>query len=158
MIRDHLVKEKDLKKKSRLLIKLSPSLGSINQAISSEYQEWFFGKRSLLPSVGACRLYVGKPSMVLRRLTWKWWFKEHLRCLVEANQKGWSRKASNTQKKKQFMKIQVVFTLIVLSCKHWSKEEASQPWLKKVHLIISGSKFIWVKNGLYLWWLVFTKL
>ena len=51
---------------------LSPSLGSINQAISSEYQEWFFRERSLLPSVGACRLYVGKPSVVLRRLTWKW--------------------------------------------------------------------------------------
>jgi hypothetical protein len=55
-----------------LLIMLSPSLGSINQVISSEYQGWFLGERSLLPSVGACRLWVGKPSGVLGRLTWKW--------------------------------------------------------------------------------------
>jgi uncharacterized protein (UPF0335 family) len=27
---------------------------------------------------------VGKPSVVLGRLTWKWLSKEHLRCLVEA--------------------------------------------------------------------------
>ena len=33
------VERKRLKKESRLLIKLSPSLGSINQVISSEYQE-----------------------------------------------------------------------------------------------------------------------
>ena len=64
-------KEKDLKKESMLLTKLSPSLGSINQIISSEYQGWSFGERSLLPNVGACRLCVGKPSVVLRRLTWK---------------------------------------------------------------------------------------
>ena len=32
-------KEKDLKKESMLLTKLSPSLGSINQVILSEYQE-----------------------------------------------------------------------------------------------------------------------
>ena len=50
------VKRKWLKKDSWLLIKLSPSLGSINQVISSECQEWFFGEMSLLPSVGACRL------------------------------------------------------------------------------------------------------
>jgi hypothetical protein len=31
-------KEKDLKKDSRLFIKLSPSLGSINKFISSEYK------------------------------------------------------------------------------------------------------------------------
>ena len=48
------VEKKDLKKESRLLIKLSLSLGSINQVILSECQEWFFGERSLLPSVGAC--------------------------------------------------------------------------------------------------------
>ena len=49
MIGDHLVERKGLKqvekkKDSRLLIKLSPSLGSINQVISSECQEWFFGE------------------------------------------------------------------------------------------------------------------
>ena len=48
---------KDLKKESRLLIKLSLSLGSINQVILSECQEWFFGERSLLPK---CR---GLPPM-----------------------------------------------------------------------------------------------
>ena len=80
MIEDHLVERKGLKQierkglkeEIRLLIKLSPSLESINQVISSEYQEWFFGKMSVLPSVGACRLCIGKPSVVLRRLTWKW--------------------------------------------------------------------------------------
>ena len=50
MIGDYLVerkglkqveRKKDLKKESRLLIKLSPSLGSINQVISSDCQEWF---------------------------------------------------------------------------------------------------------------------
>ena len=35
------VERKGLKKNSWLLIKLSPSLGSINQVISSECQEWF---------------------------------------------------------------------------------------------------------------------
>ena len=43
-----------------------------------------------------------------------------------SNQKGWSRKASNTQKRASHDNS-MVFTLIVLSCKHWSKEEASQP-------------------------------
>ena len=33
--------ENDLKKESRLLIKLSSSLGSIIQVISSECQQWF---------------------------------------------------------------------------------------------------------------------
>jgi hypothetical protein len=56
LVEDHLVEKKDLKKDSRLIIKISPSLGSINQDISSGYQEWFFRERSLLPSVGACRL------------------------------------------------------------------------------------------------------
>jgi hypothetical protein len=28
----------------------------------------------------------------------------------------------------------------------WGKDEASQPQLKIVHLIISGSQIIWVKN------------
>ena len=64
MIGDHLVERKELKqvekknlkKDSWLLIKLSPSPGSINHDISSECQEWFFGEMSLLPSVGACSL------------------------------------------------------------------------------------------------------
>ena len=75
-IGDHLVERKwlkqvernDLNKNSRLLSKLSASLGSINQVISSEYQEWFFGEMSLFPIVGAYCLCVGKPSVVLGRL------------------------------------------------------------------------------------------
>jgi hypothetical protein len=44
-------------------------------------------ERTLLPSVGACHLYVDKPRVVLGRLTWKWWSEGHLRCLVEANKR-----------------------------------------------------------------------
>ena len=32
------------------------SMDQSNKVISSEYQEWFFGEMSLLPSVGACCL------------------------------------------------------------------------------------------------------
>ena len=35
------LEKKDLNKDSRLFIKLSPSLGSINQVISSKCQGWF---------------------------------------------------------------------------------------------------------------------
>jgi hypothetical protein len=34
-------------------------LDQSNKAFSSECQDWFFGERSLLSSVGACRLCVG---------------------------------------------------------------------------------------------------
>ena len=107
LVEDHLVERKRLKEegfkvthqiKSITWIKLSLSLGSINKFISSECQEWFFGERSLLPSVGAYRLCVGKPSVVLERLTWKWWSEGHLRCLVEAIKRIDQEKASNTQK------------------------------------------------------------
>jgi len=37
------------------------------------------------------------------------------------------------------MLFQVLF-LLVPSCKQWSKEEASQPQQKIVHLIVSGSQ------------------
>ena len=135
MIGDYLVerkglkqveRKKDLKKESRLLIKLSPSLGSINQAISSECQEWFFGERSLLPSVGACRLCVGKPSVVLERLTWKWWFEGHLRCLVEAIKRIDQEKQA-TSKRELIMIFQVVFSNWCSHASIWSKDEASQP-------------------------------
>ena len=126
-IGNHLVKkEMDLKKESRLLIKLSPSLGSINQAISSEYQEWFFRKRSLLPSVGAYRLCIGKPSMILGRLTWKWWSNGHFRCLVEAIKRIDQEKQA-TPKKRASHDISSGILTLMLSCKHWSKDEASQP-------------------------------
>ena len=108
-----------------LHIKLSPSLGSINQVISSEHQEWCFGERSLLPSVGSCHLCVGRPSVVLGRLTWKWWSEGHLRCLVEAI-KRIDQEEQATPKRELMMIFQVVFQ-IVLSCKQRSKDEASQP-------------------------------
>ena len=109
-----------------LLIKLSPSLGSINQAISSEYQEWFFRERSLLPSVGACCLWVGKPSVVLGRLTWKWWSEGHLRCSVEEI-KRFDQEKQSTPKKRANHDISSGILTLMLSCKHWSKDEASQP-------------------------------
>jgi len=55
-----------------------------------------------------------------------------------SNQKDWSREQA-TPKRELVMLFQVVF-LLVLSCKQWSKEEASQPQQKIVHLIISGSQ------------------
>jgi hypothetical protein len=119
----------DLKKESRLLIKLSPSLGSINQVITSECQEWFFGERSLLPSVGDCRLCVGKPSVVLGRLIWKWWFEEHFRCLVEAIKRIDQEKQA-TPKRELVIIFLVVFSQIVLSCKQRWIKEASQPQLE----------------------------
>ena len=66
---DHLVESKGLKKDSWLLIKLSSSLGSINQVISSECQEWFFRERSLLPMCRGLPPFVDKLSVVLGRLT-----------------------------------------------------------------------------------------
>ena len=65
-------KENDLKKDVRLLVKLSPSLGSINQDILSECQEWFFRERSLLPMCRGLPPFVDKLSVVLGRLTQKW--------------------------------------------------------------------------------------
>ena len=50
-------KENDLKKDSRLLVKLSPSLRSINQVILSGCQEWFFGEMPFLPGVGGAFAY-----------------------------------------------------------------------------------------------------
>jgi hypothetical protein len=68
---------------------------------------------------------VGKPSVVLGRLTWKWWSKGHLRCLVEAI-KRIDQESKLQPKRELVMLFQVIF-LVVLSCKQWSKEEASQP-------------------------------
>ena len=94
IIKDHLVERKGLKQVERKELKeglkvthqVKSSYGSINQVVSSEYQEWFFGEISLLPMCRGLPPFVGKPSVVLGRLTWKWWSEEHLRCLVEANQ------------------------------------------------------------------------
>ena len=43
-----------------------------------------FLEMSLLPMCRGLPRFVGKPSVVLRRLISKWLSKEHLRCLVEA--------------------------------------------------------------------------
>ena len=107
IIGDHLVERKELKQEEikglKKWIKFTHQVKSITWINQSSYFKWVstmvLGKRSLLPSVGVCRLWVGKPSVVLRRLTWKWWSKKYLRCLVEAIKRGWSRKASNTQKR-----------------------------------------------------------
>ena len=79
-----------------------------------------------------------------------------MRCLFDAIKRVDQEKQA-TPKRELVMEIQVVLQ-IVLSWKHWSKNEASQPHHDSALNYISGSQFIWVKNGLYLWWLVFTKL
>ena len=84
------------------------------------------GERSLLPSVGACCLCIGKPSVVLGRLTWKWWFEGHLRCLIEAIKRIDQEKQA-TPKKRANRDISSGILKLMLSCKHWSKDEASQP-------------------------------
>ena len=80
-----------------------------------------------------------------------------LEMLNWSNQKGWSRKASNTQKRASHNISSGILTLM-LSCKQRWNEEASQPHHDSALDHISGSQFIWGKTGLYLWWLVFTKL
>ena len=71
------------------------------------------------------------------------------------NPKGWSWKA--TLKRELVIIFQVVFSHW---CSHASKDKLKKQanHKKKVHLIISGSQIIWVKNGFHYWWLVFTKL
>ena len=132
MIGDHLLERKGLKQVERKGlkegIKVTHQVKSITWINQSRYFKWVsrmvLGERSLLPSVGACRLWVGKPSVVLGRLTWKWWSKKHLRCLGEAIKKVDQEKQA-TPKRKLVMAIQVVFQ-IVLSCKQRSKDKASQ--------------------------------
>ena len=84
MIGDHLVERKGLKEG----IKVTHQVKSFTWNNQSRYFKWVsrmvLGEKSLLPSVGACRLCVGEPSVVLGKLTWKWWSEEYLRCLVEA--------------------------------------------------------------------------
>ena len=132
-IRNHLVERKGLKQEERKglkeEIKVTHQVKSITWIHQSSYFKWVsrmvLGERSLLPSVGACRLCIGKSSVVLRRLTWKWWSERHLRCLVEAIKRV-DQEKQVTSIRELIMIFQVVFQ-IVLSCKHWSKDEASQP-------------------------------
>ena len=78
-IGNHLVERKELKQEERKglkeEIKVTHQVKSITWINQSSYfksvSKMILGERSLLPSVGACRLCIGKPSMVLRRLTWK---------------------------------------------------------------------------------------
>jgi len=84
------------------------------------------GERSLLPSVEARQLCVGKPSVVLGWLTWKWWSEEYLRCLVKAI-KMVDQEKQATPKKRANHDISSGILTLMLSCKHWSKDETSQP-------------------------------
>jgi hypothetical protein len=154
MIGDHLVERKGLKQVERKVlkqgIKVTHQVRSITWINQLSYFKWVsrmvLGERSLLPSVGACRLCVGEPSVVLGRLTWKWWSEEHLRCLVEAIKRVDQEKQA-TPKRELVMIFQVVFSNW---CSHASKDEKKKQanHNKKVHLIISGIHFIWVKNGI----------
>ena len=77
MIGDHMVERKGLKQIERKWlkegIKVTYQVKSITWINQSSYFKWVsrmvLGERSLLPIVGACRLWVGKPSVVLERLT-----------------------------------------------------------------------------------------
>ena len=77
MIGDHLVERKGLKqveiKWLKEGIKVTHQDKSITWINQSSHFKWVsrmvLGERSLLPSVGACRLCIDKPSMVLGRLT-----------------------------------------------------------------------------------------
>ena len=77
MIGDHLVEIKGLKKVERKglkeEIKVTHQVKSFTWINQSSYFKWVsrmvLGERLLLPSVGYCHLCVGKPSVVLGRLT-----------------------------------------------------------------------------------------
>ena len=152
MIGDYLVERKGLKQVERKGlkegIKVTHQVKSITWINQSSYFKWvsrmILGERSLLPSVGACRLCIGKPSVVLGRLTWKWWSEEHLRCLVEEIKRVDQEKQA-TPKRELVIIFQVIFSCW---CSHASKDQKIKQvnHNKKVHLIISGIHFIWVKN------------
>ena len=137
MFGDHLVERKWLKQVERKWlkegIKFTHQVKSITWINQSSYFKWVsrivLGERSLLPSVGACRLCVDKLSVVLGRLTWKWWSEGHLRCLVEAI-KRIDQEEQATPKRELMMIFQVVFQ-IVISCKQkkikrWSKSTTTR--------------------------------
>ena len=119
MIGDHLVERKGLKEGIKVTHQ-DKSITWINQQIHFKWvSRMVLGERSLLPSVGACRLYVGKPSVVLGRLTWKWWSEGHLRCLVKAIKRIDQEKQA-TPKRELIMVFQVVFSHW---CSHASKDQ-----------------------------------
>ena len=163
-IGNHLVERKWLKQEERKGLKEGikvthqvKSITWINQSIHFKWvSRMVLGERSLLPSVGVYRLCVDKPSVVLRRLTWKWWSERHLRCLVEEIKRIDQEKQA-TPKGEIIMIFQEVLSHL---CSHASIDQKMKQanHNKKVHLFISGIHFIWVKNGFQYWWLVFTKL
>ena len=108
-IENHLIETKERKEG----IKITHQDKSITWINQSSYFKWVsrmvLGERSLLPSVEDCRLWVGKPSVVLERLTWKWWSEGHLRCLVEAIKRIDQEKQA-TLKRELIMIFQVVFS------------------------------------------------
>ena len=57
--------------------------------------------------------------------------REIFEMLSWSNRKGWPRKVSNTQKRANHNILSGILTLM-LSCKHWSKDEASQPQQESV--------------------------
>ena len=125
MIRDHLVERKWLKEG----IKVTRQVKSITWINQSSHFKWvsrmILGERSLLPSVGACRLWVGKQSVILGRLTWKWWSKEHLRCLVEAikrvdqeKQATPKRELVNHNKKVHFHNQMALYSFLLMLLDH----------------------------------------
>ena len=76
VIGNHLVERKGLKQVERKGlkegIKVTHQVKSITWSNQTSYFKWMsrmvLGERSLLPSVGACCLWVGKPSVVLGTL------------------------------------------------------------------------------------------
>ena len=114
-IEDHLVQRQGLKQVERKGLKEGikvthqvRSITWINQSSYFKCQEWFLERGPFSLVVGACHLCVGKPSVVLGRLTWKWWSEKHLRCLVEAIKRVGPEKQA-TPKRELVMVIQVVF-------------------------------------------------
>ena len=120
MFGDHLVERKWLKQEERKWlkegIKVTHQVKSITWINKSSYFKWVsrmvLRERSLLPSVGACRLWVDKPSVVLGRLTCKWWSEGYLRCLVEAI-KRIDQEEQATPKRELMMIFQVVFQIVL---------------------------------------------
>ena len=134
MFGDHLEERKWLKQFERKglkeEIKVTHQDKSITWINQSSYFKWVsrmvLGERSLLPK---CR---GLPPMCrwTKCGTWKANMEVVIRGAFEMlswrNQKDWSRKASNTQKRASHDILSGILTLM-LSCKQRWNEEVSQP-------------------------------
>jgi hypothetical protein len=78
---------------------------------------------------------VGKPSVVLGRLTWKWLSKEHLRCLVEAIKRIEQEKQATPKRELDMANSSI----------DEKKKQANHIMISALDHI-SGSQFIGVKN------------